>query len=395
MSPAPQSRSRSSQGSGRGTGGGGGRARRGRPRGPSGPGGGQTRAGRRRCPVRRGRRRQDHLCPGRRPGFRRSRAGDEPHLPVRPRLRGRGRRPARHRQPPGPVPAGGYRGTGRARDRRLPGARRCDVYRVGEPRPRGHKRADGGPPRPRGTREPPGSHPRPRRGAVVGVLILALDASTAVTTVALARTEADGRRVLAEISVPSVRPSGGASEALLPAVHDALSLAGEDLSSVERVLCGVGPGTFTGIRIAAATARALALGSGAALARNSTLQALAAPALACQPGVLAVVDARRGEVFVQRFSPEGPTTGILCAPPGDLSFAGGPLLVGDGAVRYRRVLGHLGHIPPDDAPLNRVSAVGHVMAADLSPGPAEELGPLYVREPDAEVRRDLNPWGRP
>lgn len=226
-------------------------------------------------------------------------------------------------------------------------------------------------------------------------MILALDASTAVTTVALARTDGDGRWVLAEISVPSTRPSGGASEALLPAVHCALGLAGEELSSVDRVLCGVGPGTFTGIRIAAATARALALGTGSALARNSTLDALAAPALACWPDVLAVIDARRGEVFVRRFSADGPTTGIVCAKPADLSVAGSPLLVGDGAVRYREELGRLGRIPPDDSPLNRVSAVGHVIAADLSPVAAEELVPAYVREPDAEVRRDLNPWGRP
>jgi len=227
------------------------------------------------------------------------------------------------------------------------------------------------------------------------VLILALDASTAVTAVALARADGAGRRVLAEISVPSTRPSGGASEALLPAVHAALGLAGEELSSVERVLCGVGPGTFTGIRIAAATARALALGTGAALARSSTLDALAAPALACRPDVLAVIDARRGEVFARRFGADGPTTGTIRAKPADLSVAGSPLLVGDGAVRYRDELERVGRIPSDDSPLNRVSAVGHVMAADLSPVAAEELAPAYVREPDAEVRRDLNPWGRP
>jgi len=227
------------------------------------------------------------------------------------------------------------------------------------------------------------------------VLILALDASTAVTTVALARADGDRRRVLAEISAPSTKPSGGASEALLPAVHAALGLAGEELSSVDRVLCGVGPGTFTGIRIAAATARALALGSGSALASCSTLEALAAPALACMPDVLAVVDARRGEVFARRFSAGGPTTGIICSKPADLSVMGSPLLVGDGAVRYRDELERLGRIPPDDSPLNRVSAVGHVMSADLSPVAAGELVPAYVREPDAEVRRDLNPWGRP
>jgi len=224
------------------------------------------------------------------------------------------------------------------------------------------------------------------------VLILALDASTPVTTVALA--EADGRGVLAEISAPSRKPSGGASEALLPAVHAALDLAGEELDAVGLVLCGVGPGTFTGIRIAASTARALALGTGSALAKNSTLQALAAPALSCRPDVLAVIDARRGEVFAQRFSTDGPTSGIVCTKPDDLSVAGGALVVGDGAVRYREALERLGYVPPDGSPLHRVTAVGHVMSADLSPVAAEELVPTYVREPDAEVRRDLNPWGR-
>ena len=224
------------------------------------------------------------------------------------------------------------------------------------------------------------------------MLILALDASTLVTTVALA--EGEERGLLAEISAPSRGPFGGASEALLPAVHAALDLAGEELSSVGLILCGVGPGTFTGIRIAASTARALALGTGSALARNSTLRALAAPALSCRPDVLAVLDARRGEVFVQRFSPDGPTAGIVCTKPDGLSVAGEPLLVGDGAVRYRGSLERLGYVPPDDSPLHRVSAVGHVMSADLSPVAAEELVPIYVREPDAEVRRDLNPWGR-
>ncbi|MDQ3864328.1 MAG: tRNA (adenosine(37)-N6)-threonylcarbamoyltransferase complex dimerization subunit type 1 TsaB, partial [Actinomycetota bacterium] len=112
------------------------------------------------------------------------------------------------------------------------------------------------------------------------MLILALDASTPVTTVALG----DVRGVLAEVSVTS----RGASEALLPAIHSALDLAGEDLGSVERVLVGVGPGTFTGIRIAAATARALSAGAGISLSKNSTLDALAAPALSCSGDVLAV-----------------------------------------------------------------------------------------------------------
>ena len=223
------------------------------------------------------------------------------------------------------------------------------------------------------------------------MLILALDASTPVTTVALARVEEAGRETLAEVSV-SAR---GASEALLPAVHASLDLAGKGLGSVELVLAGVGPGTFTGIRIAAATARALSAGTGIALSKNSTLAALAAPALSCSGDVLAVLDARRGQVFARRFSEDGPATGVYCVRPEDLAIEGGPFVVGDGAVRYRDALSGIGHIPPDYSPLHRVTAAGHVISADLRAVSAEELVPIYIREPDAEVRRDLNPWSRP
>ena len=219
------------------------------------------------------------------------------------------------------------------------------------------------------------------------MLILALDASTPVTTVALARD----RGILAEISTMG----RGTSETLLPAVQDALDLAGEELDAVGLVLAGVGPGTFTGIRIAAATARALCAGTGIALAKNSTLDALAAPALSCSPDVLAVLDARRRQVFVRRFSEAGPTTGIYCVRPEELSADGEPVLVGDGALRYRGVLSDLGRIPPDNSPLHRVTAAGHVISADLAVVRPEDLVPIYVREPDAEVRRDLNPWTRP
>jgi tRNA threonylcarbamoyladenosine biosynthesis protein TsaB len=192
------------------------------------------------------------------------------------------------------------------------------------------------------------------------VLILAFDASTPVITVAVARAKGEAREVLAEVSA-SVR---GASETLLPSVNTALDLAGERLGSVDRVLAGVGPGTFTGIRIAATTARALALATGAALSKNSTPAA-------------------------------GPATRIYCERPEDLFVEGSPLIVGDGAVRYRAALSALGSIPPDDSPLHRVTATGHVLSADLAPVDAYDLVPSYVREPDAEVRRDLNPWSRP
>jgi tRNA threonylcarbamoyladenosine biosynthesis protein TsaB len=228
------------------------------------------------------------------------------------------------------------------------------------------------------------------------MLILALDASTSSVAVALAREIDGAREVLTEVSVTA----RGASETLLPAAHQALVLAGEDLDSVQRILVGVGPGTFTGIRIAASTARSLSLATGAALSKNSTLAALAAPALLSfaseDPDVLTILDARRGQVFAQRFSKAGAVGEISCATPAELwAGPGEPLLVGDGAVRYREELSGLGRIPPDASPLHRVTAAGHVLSADLAPVDAAEIVPLYVREPDAEVRRDLNPWIRP
>jgi tRNA threonylcarbamoyladenosine biosynthesis protein TsaB len=249
-------------------------------------------------------------------------------------------------------------------------------------------------------------------GAALGddVLILALDASTDIVTAAVARAEGYAvskdrgfpgpkieREILAEISVSS----RGASEALLPAVHNALSLSGIDLDQVECILAGVGPGTFTGIRIALATARSLSRATRAVLSKNSTLTALAAPALldAKEPLVLAVLDAKRRQVFAQHFADEGTHGKILCATPEELSAEDVPLkrdmlIVGDGAVRYRGALSALGRIPPDASLLHRVTAVGHVLSADLTPVSPGEVVPLYVREPDAEVRRDLNPWSK-
>lgn len=220
------------------------------------------------------------------------------------------------------------------------------------------------------------------------MLTLVLDSSTPVVAVGVADGEA--RTIFSEISVSNP----GASDSLLPAIHAALELSGRELGDVERILAGVGPGTFTGIRIAAATARSLSLGTGASLSKNSTLAALAAPALSTHSDVLAVLDAKRRQVFAQRFT-EGSAGEVVCVEPSELSGSGSPLVVGDGAVRYREVLSNLGEVPPDSSPLHRVSAAGHVLSAGFEVVPPEAVVPIYVREPDAEVRRDLNPWSRP
>lgn len=231
----------------------------------------------------------------------------------------------------------------------------------------------------------------------MSLLVLAFDTSTAVATVAVARESEGAREILAEVNVAG-RGSGGSSEALLPAVHAALGMCDVGVSDLDLILTGLGPGTFTGIRISAATARSLAAGSGVSLCGGDTLSALAAPALSVLAegdSVLPVVDARRGEVFARRFDANGAQGEILCRKPEDLPpEMAATLVVGDGAARYRERLEHLGRIPPDSSPLHRITAAGMVRASDLTPVPPEELTPIYVREPDAETRRERNPWSR-
>ena len=119
---------------------------------------------------------------------------------------------------------------------------------------------------------------------------------------------------------------------------------------LDRIVCGVGPGSFTGIRIGLVSARTLALALDLPLAGVSTLAG--------------------GEPAVMR--------------PEDLVLEPGTLCVGDGAVRYRALLERAGaEVPPDSSELHLVRARFHVAVA-TGFGPAEEVEPLYLRVPDAE-----------
>jgi tRNA threonylcarbamoyl adenosine modification protein YeaZ len=183
--------------------------------------------------------------------------------------------------------------------------------------------------------------------------IFAFDTATSWTACALVR----GGEVLGERSAEA--------RSVLAAADDLVRAAGLSASDLDALVVGTGPGSFTSIRIGLATARGLALSLGIPAAGVSTLQAFA--------GGMPVIDARRGEVFV-----EGPAV----VRPEELEVAG-LRLVGDGAVRYRRLFEEAGAaVPPDDDPAHVPSAVLLAGRAG-SFGPAGELEPLYVRDPDA------------
>lgn len=192
------------------------------------------------------------------------------------------------------------------------------------------------------------------------MLILAFDTATDVATSALVW---DGE-VLGELT--------STPRTVLEDVDALLRRGGVRDTKLEAIAVGTGPGSFTGIRMGLAAARALSFALDIPVAGVSTLDALAAGA----PGAMPVIDARRREVFVP---------GPRAARPEELEVAPGTVCVGDGAVRYRTVLEERGAtVPPQDDERHLLRARFHARLAQAF-GPAELVEPVYVRSPDVRV----------
>jgi tRNA threonylcarbamoyladenosine biosynthesis protein TsaB len=194
------------------------------------------------------------------------------------------------------------------------------------------------------------------------VLTLAFDTATVVATSALV----DDDEVLGE------RISR--AQTLLEDVDALLRQAGAHPPDLDRLAVGIGPGSFTGVRIGLAVARGLALSLDLPGSGVSTLGALAAGA----PGAVPVVDAKRREVFTLVAGEP------LVMAPEQLAPADGAVFVGDGAMRYRGLIEERGGVvPPDDDERHVPRARFHAELAG-EPVSVDELEPLYLRVPDAE-----------
>ena len=199
-------------------------------------------------------------------------------------------------------------------------------------------------------------------------MILAIDTSTANCSAALfdAAGACVGRR--------DEMIGRGHAERLVPLLDELL--AGR---RAETILVGVGPGSFTGIRVGVAAAHGLALGWAAALHGMSSLALLAAGARAAEP-VVAAMAGGHGELFLQQFSAElEPVSELLNLPPeAAAASASAALVVGPAAAEL-------------------VAARGWGEAIEAWPSAADALAmpaalrtlppkPLYARAPDAKVR---------
>jgi tRNA threonylcarbamoyladenosine biosynthesis protein TsaB len=236
------------------------------------------------------------------------------------------------------------------------------------------------------------------------MIVLGFDTSTSSTAVALRL--ADASTIGARDDPPAGAHPGHATR-LLEMAHELLARAGVAWSDVDRIAVGVGPGTFTGLRVGVATARGLAQSLAAELVGISSLRALAAAALDAPDApvgvggaVLAAIDARRGEVFAAAYEAGEPGAPRELAPPRALApqqlaqvlveahaELDAATALGDGALRYRAQLEAAG-IPaaPEGSPLHRVSAATICeLASRAAAAPMRELLPDYRRRPDAEL----------
>jgi len=237
------------------------------------------------------------------------------------------------------------------------------------------------------------------------MIVLGFDTATPSTAVGLRL--ADGRTLQARDD-PQPGDHPGHATRLLAMAVDLLTAEGLRWSDVDRIAVGVGPGTFTGLRVGIATARGLAQSLASELVGVPSLQALGAPALVAEgrPAVLAVIDARRGEAFAAAYqasaiggAPDELVAAAALAPEdlGEVIAAANDrgieperpwLAVGDGALRFRSELERLAvTVPADSSPLHRVSAESVCELGLLAmPAPSvEAVLPDYGRRPDAEI----------
>jgi tRNA threonylcarbamoyladenosine biosynthesis protein TsaB len=221
--------------------------------------------------------------------------------------------------------------------------------------------------------------------------VLALETSTLAGGVALCE---DGRVVgLSLLDVALTH-----SERLMAMVDRLLEDCRWRLAEIEGLAVSIGPGSFTGLRVGAATVKGLALALGLPVAPVPTLDALAANLPFADAPVCPVLDARKGEVYLALYRWNGRVmerqSEYLALPP-HLAAERLPtpvIVLGDGVPACRPHAARLGrevHVAPPAQSVPSAAVIGQIAQAMLADGRGingDALEPLYLRPSEAELK---------
>jgi tRNA threonylcarbamoyladenosine biosynthesis protein TsaB len=231
--------------------------------------------------------------------------------------------------------------------------------------------------------------------------ILAFDTSSQITAVAVC----EGSRVLA-VDSDDTPSDARHAELIFPKLRRCLAQAGLTLQEIDLIAVGVGPGSFTGLRVGVATAKGLGLALHKPVLPVSSLEALAASARAhiAHGWIAACVDAYKGELFAalyrssehglsQTIAPFHAAPGLVAEQLAAMSGTEPVALVGAGVFRYPELLAGLpARIQPLEAraqfaapPAEAIAALAH---AAYQRGDVVDLAgvlPVYLRDCDAQL----------
>ncbi len=226
-------------------------------------------------------------------------------------------------------------------------------------------------------------------------LILAVDTATSCSSVALTAGDVHSGELLASLTLNSQVTH---SRRLLTALDWLLSESNVSFAELDGLAVGLGPGSFTGLRIGMATVKGLAMATGKPLLGVSTLDALALRCSGEKP-VYALLDARKKEVYTAFYRQDG--QGVLrrqgkiqALSPEQLAeeISEPIMMVGDGLFAYghffQERLGALLTLAPLPLHYPSADAIGFLCCEQLQKGEVMDLDsgvPLYVRASDAEL----------
>ena len=220
------------------------------------------------------------------------------------------------------------------------------------------------------------------------MLILGIDTSTKLCSVALYDTE---KGILGEMNIVVTKNH---SNVILPLLDQLFQMAEKTIDEVKRIAVGMGPGSFTGIRISMAIAKGLAMGKQIEVVGVSGLEALA---FSCQreERVFSLIDARKGRVYYQIF--EGKKA-LSEAKDGNLKEVlekykgeGIHYFIGDGALAYQETIqeiyGEKAVILPEEQSMAR--ALYFAKFSETKEGDnLYTLEPLYICKSQAEKSKE-------